>query len=174
MKKTHIRHLSSVALGAAFLVLSAWLSFPIGAVSISLQSFGVFLLAGVLGPLRGATAVAVYLALGLAGIPVFAGFGAGAATLAGPTGGFLLALLPASLLVGVGAKGNAPLFAISLFFASLLLYAAGSLWYYLLFAEDSSYLASLTATVLPFLLPDALKAALSFFLTRRLRGKLRV
>ena len=55
----------------------------------------------------GAATMALYLAEGAAGLPVFAGGAAGAGWLAGPTGGYLLGFVPAALLVGA-LDGAAP------------------------------------------------------------------
>lgn len=59
-------------------------------VPITLQTFGVLLAGAVLGPLRGALATALYLALGFANLPVFAGGASGLQILGKPSGGFLI------------------------------------------------------------------------------------
>jgi biotin transport system substrate-specific component len=69
----------------------------------TLQMFGVFLAGACLGAIRGFLAVALYLAVGTAGLPIFTQGAAGPATWAGVTGGYLLAFPVAALLVGVVA-----------------------------------------------------------------------
>ena len=71
-----------------------------GLVPITLQTFGVLLAGAVLGPLRGFLAVLLYLALGVAGLPVFSGGAAGLAVLAGPTAGYLIGFPLAAALTG--------------------------------------------------------------------------
>lgn len=71
-----------------------------GIVPITLQTFGVLLAGAVLGPLRGFLAVLLYLALGLAGLPVFSGGAAGFGVLAGPTAGYLVGFPLAAALTG--------------------------------------------------------------------------
>lgn len=71
-----------------------------GIVPITLQTFGVLLAGAVLGPLRGFLAVLLYLALGLAGLPVFSGGAAGFGTLVGPTAGYLVGFPLAAALTG--------------------------------------------------------------------------
>lgn len=70
---------------------------------ITLQTLGVMLAGLCLGAKRGAAAVALYLVVGIAGLPVFAGGKAGIATLLGPTGGYLVAFLISALLIGLAA-----------------------------------------------------------------------
>ncbi|NAZ84096.1 biotin transporter BioY [Kineococcus sp. R8] len=79
---------------------------PVGGpgVPITLTTFGVMLCGAVLGPWRGALAASVYLVLGLAGLPVFAGGASGPGVLAGPSAGFLLAYPLAALVTGLVAR----------------------------------------------------------------------
>jgi biotin transport system substrate-specific component len=74
---------------------------PFTPVPITLQTFGVVLIGMLLGKKYGTAVVAAYLAEGLAGLPVFADWMGGPAKLLGPTGGYLLAFLPAVFVVGM-------------------------------------------------------------------------
>lgn len=69
----------------------------------TLQMFAIFLAGATLGGTRGFLAVLLYLAVGTAGLPVFAGGTGGPAVWSGPTGGYLLAFPFAALLVGLVA-----------------------------------------------------------------------
>src|SRR6476661_5305441 len=61
-----------------------------GPVPITLQTFGVLLTGAVLGARRGFLAVLLYLVIGAAGLPVFAGGSAGLGVFSGPTVGYLV------------------------------------------------------------------------------------
>lgn len=92
-----------VATLAAFIAVCAVLpSFPVAglAVPITLQTFGVMLAGVLLGARRGALAVLLYLAVGLAGLPVFAQGTGGLAVLGKPSLGYLLAFPLAAALAG--------------------------------------------------------------------------
>lgn len=69
-------------------------------VPVTLQTFAVLLAGLVLGARRGAAAVALYVLVGLAGVPVLAGGTGGPGVLAGPTVGYLLAFVPAAAVAG--------------------------------------------------------------------------
>lgn len=87
------------ALVAAFSLVPG---IPLAAgVPITLQTLAVTLTGMVLGPGRGAAAVGLYLAAGLAGLPVFSGFSSGLGVLARPSAGYLLAFPLAALVVGL-------------------------------------------------------------------------
>ena len=74
------------------------------AVPITLQTFGVMLAGIVLGPRRGALAVGLYLAVGLAGLPVFAQGAGGLAVIGMPSFGYLIAFPLAAGLAGALAS----------------------------------------------------------------------
>jgi biotin transport system substrate-specific component len=94
--------LALIAAGAALIALGARVAIPLwfSPVPVTGQTFGVLVTAMALGSRRGAAAVAAYLCQGAAGVPVFAGGGAGAAYLLGPTGGYLAGFLVAAWIVG--------------------------------------------------------------------------
>jgi biotin transport system substrate-specific component len=84
----------AIVIGASlFVALCARivLPLPFTPVPLTLQNFGVLLVGLALGSRRGFAALALYLAEGLVGMPVFSPTGPGGlAQLLGPTGGFLL------------------------------------------------------------------------------------
>src|SRR5215831_11634934 len=85
----------AIVIGASlFVALCARITLPLPftPVPLTLQNFGVLLVGLTLGSRRGFAALALYLAEGAVGLPVFnpAGLG-GIAQMLGPTGGFLLA-----------------------------------------------------------------------------------
>jgi len=86
--------------------LAAQLTIPVpwSPVPITGQTFAVLLTGAVLGTRRGLLAQALYLAEGALGLPVFAAGGAGAATFAGPTAGYLFAFPLAAALTGALAE----------------------------------------------------------------------
>lgn len=98
---------TDLALIAAFAALIAVCALvggiPVGGagVEITLQTFGIALTGALLGPLRGTLAVAVYLAIGAAGLPVFAGRTGGLGDFTGLTAGYLWSFLGTALLTGL-------------------------------------------------------------------------
>jgi biotin transport system substrate-specific component len=70
-------------------------------VPVTLQTFGVMLAGLILGPWRGGLVVLTYVLIAMIGIPVLPGGRAGLAVLAGPTGGFLLGMIPGAVVTGL-------------------------------------------------------------------------
>src|SRR2546426_586334 len=73
---------------------------PGSPVPVTGQTFAVVAIGAALGSRAGAAAMLLYLAEGVAGLPVFAGGGSGPGQLLGPTGGYLAGFVPAAFLTG--------------------------------------------------------------------------
>jgi biotin transport system substrate-specific component len=91
-----------VVFAAVVAALSLTPAIPVGAagVPITLQTLGVAITGLLLGGWRGFTAVALYVVLGLAGLPIFAQYSSGFGVLAGGTAGYLLSFPVAALVSG--------------------------------------------------------------------------
>jgi biotin transport system substrate-specific component len=160
-----------VMTGIGVLTASAWLSVPFYPVPLTMQTLAVLLVGGLLGPRRGMAAVAGYLALGLAGAPVFHGGLGGPAVLAGPTGGYLVGFLPAALLMGLAAHralgaarqlrplGQFLVLAAGAVLAEAVIYCLGVPWLALVGRLGLHEAAAVG--LVPFLLGDLLKAAVA-------------
>lgn len=109
MTKTDIRALCRTALCTAILCASSYFSFPLPftPVIVSGQTLAVNLLALLLTPAQAGAAVAVYILLGLIGLPVFAGGGSGIGSLVGPYSGYIYGFLAAAVLISL-LKGPKP------------------------------------------------------------------
>ena len=100
--------IASIIAGSLLIALCAQISIdvPFSPVPITGQTFGVLLVAALLGLRQGTAAVVAYLAEGALGLPVFAGGAAGAQHLVGPTGGYLAGFVLAALFVGFVLQRN--------------------------------------------------------------------
>jgi biotin transport system substrate-specific component len=147
----------------------AWIAIPAGDTVFTMQTFAVFLTLYLLGGKWGTAAIAVYLLLGIAGLPVFTGFRGGLGTLLGATGGYLTGFLFSGLVYWLldGEKVRLWVMLPGLF----LCYLFGTLWYsygYLSGSQMSVWLV-IGRCVLPYLLPDGVKLVLAWSLARRLK-----
>lgn len=146
--------------GSIFIAVCARIQVPMWPVPMTMLTFAVLFVSLVYGPRLALATVSLYLVQGIAGLPVFAA-GSGIAYLMGPTGGYLLACLPAAFVVGMLAQRGWGSRALRVFVAML----AGSAIFYLV---GASWLASfvgpekaIAAGIMPFLIGDAVKAMLA-------------
>lgn len=126
---------AALVLGASlFVALCARVTLPLPftPVPLTLQNFGVLLVGLTLGSRRGFAALALYLAEGMAGLPVFSPTGPGGlAQLVGPTGGFLLAYPIVAGIAGWILENGRRTFAraaAASIFAEIALFASGLSW----------------------------------------------
>ena len=171
-RTSRTREMVTAALLAALLAASAWISIPVGAVPVTLQVF-IVLLAGLLLSPRGAfTAVSVYLLLGAAGLPVFAGGLGGTGVLAGPTGGYLwgFALGAAAVAWVRGRRALAwsrvAADVLALATGVTVIYLAG--WFQLAAVTGMGVWPAFAVGVAPFLVIDIAKAAVALGVARAL------
>ena len=166
-------------------VIGAFLRIQIGVIPFSLQTFFVLLSGNILGAKYGAVSQALYIILGLFGLPIFAK-GGGPAYILEPSFGYLLGFPIASYLVGkLSKKGNhigLPLFSIStrrLFFANALallgLFIPGILYLWLnmnyILGVSLSFNKALWIGWIVFLPGDFIKLLLIVFLYRKLQAR---
>jgi biotin transport system substrate-specific component len=125
----------AIVVGASlFVALCARVTVPLPftPVPLTLQNFGVLLVGLLLGARRGFAALALYLAEGMIGLPVFSPAGPGGLTqLIGPTGGFLLAYPFVAGIAGLILESGRRTFARAAFaglVAEIALFLAGISW----------------------------------------------
>ena len=154
-------------------------------VPVTLQTFGVMLAGLILGPWRGGLVVLTYVLIALLGIPVLPGGRAGMAVLAGPTGGFLLGMIPGAVVTGWLAgrlPGNAAqtgqqgwvamapqvfrFWCASVVGGLLVVYAAGIPW---LSMVTGMSLSKACLAIVVFIPGDLLKALIASIVAQRVR-----
>lgn len=153
---------ATVVAASLFVALCAHIAVPLPftPVPFTLQPFAVILVGMLLGPTASFAAMAVYLAEGAAGLPVFTPAGLpGIARLIGPTGGYLFAYPLAAAIAGALPRiVKSPRFvayALGGLAAMTLIYTCGALWFSHQLGVDFS--TALSSTVLPFALSDLVK-----------------
>ncbi|HCY84881.1 MAG TPA: BioY family transporter [Desulfobacteraceae bacterium] len=167
---TQIRPTVYTALFVALIACGAFIAIPIGPVPIVLQNMFVLLAGLMLGPMWGLACVGVYLIIGLAGLPVFAGATAGVGKLFGPTGGYLLGYLPAVGVTAVVSRGLQKTLAgdlAALVLGSLIVYAAGVPWLKVVTGMD--WAKAFALGMYPFLIGDGLKIVAAALIAKKMR-----
>jgi biotin transport system substrate-specific component len=167
---TQLRSMVFASLLAALTAAGAYIQVPLGPVPIVMQNLFVLLAGLLLGWRWGMASMAVYLLVGVMGIPVFAGGKGGIATLLGPTGGYLVGFIAAATLAGwiTGRHaGRLPWDIAAVVLGSLIIYALGVPWLKMVTAMPWD--KAVWIGVAPFLAGDVLKAAAAVALARALR-----
>ncbi|MBR1778961.1 MAG: biotin transporter BioY [Clostridia bacterium] len=157
---------------AACISICSWINIPF-IVPFTLQTFGVFLALKVLGGKRGTISIALYIILGLIGMPVFSGFRGGLYHIMGPTGGYISGFLVTGLVYYLLKRffGDS-VHTICIMIVSLIpCYLFGSIWFaiaYTYLGKPIHFLHIIGICIVPFIVPDILKILLANFIGEKL------
>jgi biotin transport system substrate-specific component len=159
----------SLALSFALLTgLLAQLRFylPGTPVPVTGQVFGV-ILAGLLLGKWGGISQCMYIGIGVAGVPWFAGFNAGMGYLIGPTGGYIIGFIFAAFFIGfivdryLRSRSFIGMLLVMLFATFVLIYIPGLIQFYFWAGSTIGFLELLTMCVIPFIAADIIKAVIA-------------
>ncbi len=163
-----VRNVILAIVGSLALTISAKVAIPFYPVPVTMQTLVVLLIGITMGPRLGAATIALYLAEGAMGLPVFSGTperGVGLLYMAGPTGGYLAGFLVAAVATGWlaeqgwGRRWSTTI--MTMIIGNIIIYSLGLAWLGTLFGWSSKVLAS---GIVPFLLGDALKIGIAALL----------
>ena len=171
MQHEKIRELTKMAMCVALCCVTAYISFPLPFTPglVTALTFALSLTAYILPLKQTFTVILVYILLGAAGLPVFAG-GSGLGRLLGPAGGFYFAWLVAYAVLSA-VKGAEPNFKryllMNILTAVPITYAGGVAS--MMLVLDVNLWEALTMAVFPFIPGDILKAAVAAILGVKLQ-----
>ena len=150
-----------VLASVVFMAVMSNINIPLWPVPVTMQTFGIFLIAFFFGSRKGMMAIFAYLLAGLLGFGVFAEHKSGIAAILGPTGGFLVGFLFMTFFIGMmiekgyGRTKKSVLWCMLIGEALLYVFGLAGLW---LNFKDVSFLQVLKWGLFPFIIGDTLKA----------------
>ena len=168
-----LKDLVYVSMFTALIAVCAQICVPTP-VPFTLQTLAIFIAGGLLGWKRGGLCLAVYILLGIVGVPVFAEFSGGLRVLFGMTGGYIIGFLFTALIVGfmcekLGRKLWVLIVSMTLGLA--VCYLFGTVWFMVVYTqkvEPIGFVSALGTCVVPYLLFDAAKIGAAAVLVNRL------
>ena len=170
------------ALFAALICAGCFIQIPFPAgVPVVIQDMAAVLSGMLLGPIYGTAAVAIFLFLGILGLPVFSGKGGLYVLIGGPTCGFLLGYLAAALAAGLIMKlvsedkntgiRNRAVTVTAATTANLILFIIGTAGF--AHVTESSFSLAAAAVVLPFIPGNIIKIIITVALTLKFRNRIK-
>ena len=176
--KNKTRMMILAALFAALTAVGAFIRFPLGTMSVTLQFMFTAMAGVLLGAKWGAVSQTVYVVLGLVGLPVFT-MGGGIGYVMQPSFGFLLGLIPTAWVIGrLTEKENGSWrIALACLAGLAVLYLIGLPNMYLIMKlylhKSITVWTAIKAGMLVYLPGDAIKIALTVLLYKPLRRAIR-
>jgi biotin transport system substrate-specific component len=167
-----------MAMYAAIICVTGFISLPLGPIPIVLQNIVAIAAGLVFGLPQGAATVGIFLAVGTLGLPVFSGARSGIAVLNGPTGGFLIGYFVGALISGAIAtkpKIEEQAFSRQHLFRLVRGAIAGLGFTYLIGilnfrrVTGTSFSQAISLCIVPFVIPDLIKICLIIPVVARLR-----
>lgn len=155
-----LRDMILIVLGTLCVALLAQVKIPLPFTPVPLtgQTFAVLLVGATLGSRRSVASMALYIALGALGLPVFAGGASGLAYLSGATLGYLIGFVIAAYVIGLlaerGLERSVRTSLIPFLIGTLIIYICGVAWLAIVLGSLSKAMA---AGLMPFLIGDAIK-----------------
>ncbi len=173
VKNALVKNILLSFLGSIAIAISAQITVPMFPVPMTMQIFAVLSVGMVLGSRFGALSVAMYLAEGAMGLPVFAGGGFGVASLLSASGGYLFGFVLSAYIVGRLAEAGFDKTASKTFFAMIIgtiaIYSVGLVWLGTVVGWDKPILAW---GFTPFIIGDLVKSGVASALFPALWKKL--
>lgn len=172
-KQLKLRMMIITALFAAIIGILAQITIPLPLVPITGQTLAIGLAATILGAKFGTISVLLYILIGAAGIPVFAGMSAGISVIVGPTGGFLVGFIPTAYFIGWMLEKTGYTIknaTIANIIGMIITLCFGTAW--LKIAADLSWTAAFTSGFAPFIIVGILKATLASWIGITVRQRL--
>ena len=169
------KDMAYIALFAVVICICSWISIPM-TVPFTLQTFAVFCALLILGGRRGTIAVALYVLMGMVGLPVFSGFRSGIATLLGPTGGYIIGFMLCGVFYWLLEKSVKAKW-ILLVAGNIICYVFGTVWFVYVYTGSGKAItfgAALMMCVVPYIVPDAAKLALAAVISGKLKRFVKV
>ena len=174
VKRGRIYDIVITALMTAVMCVASFVTIPVGAVPVTLQTFVVYIACAVLGTKKAVISVVLYLLLGMLGLPVFSSFRGGIGVLVGATGGYILGFLLIALISGliiVKKQHNRIVMFFAFFAGTLMCYLAGTLWYVIFYIGDmnfTNFIGAFSVCVVPFIVPDIIKMIVASIVAKAL------
>ena len=135
-----------IAVFVAIITVCSFIQISVGPVPFTLQTFGVFVTAGILGTKRGTLAVIVYILLGIIGVPVFCGAG-GRGVIVGTTG-------------------------VAMILGDVVCFVIGTIQF--MFVMKTSLTVALGYCVIPFIIPDLVKILVATIIVNRMKKYVKI
>ena len=172
--KLKTRDITLSGLFAALTAIMSQLSFtlPVTPVPVTLQVQAVALAGALGGKTAAMFSQIIYIAMGMIGLPVFAGFKTGVGSILGPNGGYIASFPIAALIISIivekfKMKNFLPIWTAML--AGLLtIYAIGAAW--LSINQNINYWKALVIGAGVFLPLDILKTGAAAFISSKIRS----
>ena len=165
-----IKEMTIVGMCAALMAIFSQLSIPLPftSVPVTLQVFGLVILAIIVGAKVGTLSLIVYVIIGAIGLPVFANFHSGFGIIVGPTGGYIIGFVIMAFLIGLASSKENKIILFSVSYIGVLIdLILGTIQ--LKIVTGMTLNAALIAGLYPFIFKDLITVSIAVLIGLRVK-----
>lgn len=169
-----IKNMTHIALYSIVITVCSWIAIPTN-MPITLQTLGIYFVIFYAGGGKATLSILVYIALGLIGLPVFAGFNTASVAFASPVSGYIIGFIVAGgfyfvaeLIFPKAMKRGLVKYSVAAV-GLLSCYALGAYTFYLWLEGEEGYWSCFFGQILVYGLVDTIKIAYAAFLSNYLK-----
>lgn len=167
-----IKDLTIMAISLAILIICSKISFNIGIISLTLQTFAVVIISLLLKWKASAIVFITYIVMGLIGLPVFS-TGGGFQYVLLPSFGFIIGFLISSLFIGSNIGNTRLLKIIKSIIGLLIIDSIGLIYMYLILkyylnSPNANFMYVIEVGFLPFIIKDLISVVLASLIAIRI------
>lgn len=169
-----VKELTLVGMCAALMAIFSQLAIPIPftTVPLTMQTFGLVVIAVVLGRKLGTLSIIIWTLLGAIGIPVFAHFAGGLGVILGPTGGYITGFIIMSFIIGYSLKfENKIILFLGVYLGQASQYMVGLLQLKIVLGLTTQ--GALLAGLYPFIIKDIITITVAAFIALSIKKVLK-
>ena len=170
-----IKNMTHIALYSIVITVCSWIAIPTN-MPITLQTLGIYFVIFYAGGGKATLSILVYIALGLIGLPVFAGFNTASVAFASPVSGYIIGFIVAGglyfvaeLIFPKAMKRGLVKYSVAAV-GLLSCYALGAYTFYLWLEGEEGYWSCFFGQILVYGLVDTIKIAYAAFLSNYLKA----
>ena len=154
----NIKKTAIIGILAAIICIFAPFSVPVGAIPISLSTFAIYIVSCSVNKKYSLPAIAIYILIGVVGLPVFSSFAGGLQIISGYTGGYIIGYIPCAFIIGMLTdkyENNKIIYPVSMVTGTAICYLCGTLWY--MYRAECGFSQAVTICIIPFIIGDIIK-----------------
>jgi len=173
--KILVSDMTIIAICTALLCVIAPFSVPLPMmpVPLSLATAAIYLFSYILDMKKAVATCALYIMIGVVGLPVFSGFKGGIAVILGPTGGYIIGYIFLTLIISFiikNSKDNMVMYVLGMLVGTIVLYTFGTVW--IIVSTHMQVSKAVMVCVVPFIVGDVLKMVSCVLVAKNIKNRI--
>ncbi|MBE5935912.1 MAG: biotin transporter BioY [Lachnospiraceae bacterium] len=174
MEDNKTKYITRIGVITAIMCIIAPISIPIGEIPITFTSLILFIFIYVVGWKTTLISYIIYVLIGLVGVPVFSGYVGGVSRILGPTGGYIIGMIPLIIISGIVINNskNKVVNILGLIIGTIVCYLFGMIWFS--FIMNIRFIMAFNICIVIFIPGDVIKIIMAIIIGPRVKRRMQV